>query len=55
MCDRCEAIDRELLSFQRLRANIEDQFTLVLIAEAVKDLQSERSALHADGPNGGGE
>lgn len=48
MCDRCYAIDRELVTFQRLRATIEDDFTLVLIAEAVKDLQSERAALHAD-------
>ncbi len=48
MCDRCDAIDRELVSFRHLRANIEDEFALVLIAEAVKDLQSERDALHAD-------
>ena len=48
MCDRCEAIDRELVGFRRLQANVEDEFALVLIAEAVKDLQSERAALHAD-------
>ena len=48
MCDRCEAIDRELVSFGHLRASIEDELALVLIAEAVKDLQSERAALHAD-------
>ena len=48
MCARCDAIDRELVSFRHLRANIEDEFALVLIAEAVKDLQSERDALHAD-------
>lgn len=47
MCDRCYSIDRELVTFQRLRATIDDDFTLVLIAEAVKDLQSERAALHA--------
>lgn len=48
MCNRCDAIARELVSFQHLRANVEDEFALVLIAEAVKDLQSERAALHAE-------
>jgi hypothetical protein len=48
MCDKCAAIDRELGSFRHLQATIDDEFALVLIAEAVKDLQSERAALHAD-------
>ena len=48
VCNKCDAIDRELVTFQRLEATIQDQFTLALIADAVKDLQSERAALHAD-------
>ena len=48
MCDRCNAINRELVTFRLLGATIEDRFTLALIAEAVKDLQSERAALHDD-------
>lgn len=55
MCDRCYSIDRELVTFQCLRATIEDDFTLVLIAEAVKELQSERAALHADDVEQSGE
>ena len=55
MCNRCNAIDRELVAFQRLWVTIEDQFTLALIAEAVKDLQSERVALHDDDENNGPE
>jgi hypothetical protein len=55
VCDRCDSIERELVAFQRLRATIEDQFTLVLIAEAVKDLQSERAALHVVDADNGGE
>ena len=55
MCDRCNAIDRELVTFRRLGATIEDPFTLALIAEAVKDLQSERSALHDDDESCGPE
>jgi len=55
VCDRCDSIERQLVAFQRLRATIEDEFTLVLIAEAVKDLQSERAALHAVDADKGGE
>ena len=46
MCDRCNAIERELANFQRLRPSIKDVFALALIAAVVKDLQAERDALH---------
>ena len=46
MCDRCNAIDRELLAFQRLGATINDVLALALMAEAVKYLRAERAALH---------
>jgi hypothetical protein len=55
VCNKCSAIDRELVTFQRLWATIEDQFTLALMAEVVKDLQSERAALHDDDENNGPE
>jgi hypothetical protein len=48
VCDRCNAIERELDTFERLRTIINDSVALALIAEAVKDLQSERTALHPD-------
>jgi hypothetical protein len=48
VCDRCNAIERELVNFERMRAGIRDGFALALIAEVVKDLQSERDAIHAD-------
>jgi hypothetical protein len=48
VCNRCHAIDRELATFQRLRATIKEHFTLALIAIAVEGLQSERTALHSD-------
>jgi hypothetical protein len=48
MCDRCDAIERELETLERLRATIVDSVALALIAEAVKDLQAERAALHPD-------
>lgn len=48
MCDRCNAIDRELVNFQRLRSAIKDEFALCLIAAVVNDLQSERDTIHAD-------
>jgi hypothetical protein len=43
------------VTFQRLRAAVEDEFALALIAEVVKELRSERAALHHDGANRGGE
>jgi hypothetical protein len=46
VCDRCDAIDRELANFQRLRPSIKDVFALALIAAVVKDLEAERDALH---------
>ncbi len=55
VCDRCDSIDRELITFQHLRATIEDRFTLVLIAEAVNGLHSERAALHAEDTDKPGE
>ena len=55
MCDRCRAIDRELATFRDLLATIEDKLALVLIAEAVKELQSERAALHPADSNESGE
>jgi hypothetical protein len=53
VCDRCIAIDRELVNFQRLRSSIKDAFALALIAAVVKDLQSEREELHDDARKGG--
>ena len=40
MCDRCNAIERELVTFQRLQAAVEDEFALALMAEVVKDLRT---------------
>jgi len=54
VCDRCNAIDKELVSFQRLRPTIKDAFALALIAAVVKDLQSERDALHVEEARKGG-
>ena len=48
MCDRCNAIDRELANFLRLRASIKDVFAQALIAAVVNDLQSERDGLHVN-------
>ena len=46
MCDRCDEIGRQLAGIQRLRAVMEDGPVLSWIDEAVKELQSERAALH---------
>ncbi len=46
MCDRCRAIDWQLLSYRRTFASIDDRFVLGLIAEAITDLEAERAALH---------
>lgn len=41
------------VSFQRLRSTIKDKFALALIAAVVKDLQSERDALHTGNAGSG--
>ena len=48
MCDRCKAIDIEIASFENLRATVDGKFTLALMAEAVVDLQSEKTTLHPE-------
>lgn len=48
MCNRCISIDRELAALERARSLIDDQLALALIAEAVKDLKTEKAALHPD-------
>jgi hypothetical protein len=46
MCDRCKAIDIEVQSFRRLHAHADDPLALVLIAEAIADLEAEKASLH---------
>ena len=52
MCDRCNALDRDLANFQRLRSSIRDVFAdvfaVALIAAEAKDLRSERGAHHVN-------
>ncbi len=51
VCDRCKAIDRDLLAFERLTVTVNDTLALALLAEVVKDLHSERATLHANESN----
>jgi hypothetical protein len=48
MCERCKAIDTEVQSFRRLRAEADDPLALALIAEAIVDLEAEKASLHPD-------
>ena len=48
MCDRCISIDNELGALERFRPLIDDQLALALIAEVVKDLETEKAALHPE-------
>jgi hypothetical protein len=50
-----DAIERQLVAYQRLLPTIDDAFALALMADLVKDVQSEGAALHADHPKNGGE
>ena len=47
-CNRCISIDKELAALKRVRPLIDDQLALALMAEVVKDLETERAALHWD-------
>jgi hypothetical protein len=46
MCDRCKAIDIEVHAFRRLHSRVDDRLALVLIAEAISDLEAEKAFLH---------
>ncbi|MGY3235368.1 hypothetical protein ACVWZ4_004070 [Bradyrhizobium sp. USDA 4472] len=48
MCDRCISIDKELAALKRVRPLVDDQLALALMAEVVKDLDTERATLHWD-------
>ncbi len=48
MCERCKAIDGGIMSLELLRDTIADTLKLALIDEAIRDLQSEKAALHAN-------
>jgi len=46
MCARCKAIDGGIVSLELLRDTIAETPKLALIDEAIRDLQSEKAALH---------
>lgn len=46
MCARCKAIDGGIVSLELLRSTIAEAPKLALIDEAIRDLQSEKAALH---------
>ena len=46
MCDRCEALDREIENFRRLHEIADDPLALTLLAEAIADLKAEKGSLH---------
>jgi hypothetical protein len=48
MCDRCRELDRELKNFPRQQKIADDPFALVLIAEVIANLESEKASLHPE-------
>ena len=54
MCERCKAIDGEIVSLEPLRDTIADTPELALIDEAIRDLRSEKAALHENDPSSRG-
>jgi len=50
VCIRCREIERDLRHFHELLADTNDRVALVLLTETIKDLQSEKLALHPAEP-----
>ena len=48
MCDKCKELDERIEHYQRISRSIGDQLTIDRIAEAVKDLQNQKIALHPE-------
>ncbi len=50
MCDRCEAIDRQLLNFRHAHASATEPLPLILLAEIITNLEVEKLSLHPADP-----
>jgi hypothetical protein len=46
MCDRCKTIERQLLNFRQVQASTDDRLAVVMLAEAIIDLEAEASSMH---------
>lgn len=55
MCERCKAIDGGIVSLELLRDTIAETSKLALIDEAIRDLRSEKAALHDASKRGAAE
>jgi len=46
MCDKCEVITRQLLSYRDTHATIDDPLAVGLLAELIADIEMEMVSLH---------
>lgn len=51
MCDRCDAIERQLLHYRKTLSSITDELAISLLDEVIKDLETEKSSLHPGSVN----
>jgi hypothetical protein len=46
MCDKCKELDDKIEHYERISASITDQLTIDRIKELVKQIKTQKDALH---------
>jgi hypothetical protein len=52
MCDRCDRLDEKIGHYKKVISAMTDQLTIERITVLVVELQTQKAALHPQGPAG---
>jgi hypothetical protein len=48
MCDKCDALDKKIEHYERLRSAINDEITVDRIKQLVAEMRARKSELHPE-------
>ena len=52
MCERCARLDEKIEHYKKISSAMTDQLTIERIAALVLEMQTQKAALHPEGPAG---
>jgi hypothetical protein len=52
MCDRCDRLDEKIEHYKKVVSAMTDQLTIERISALVVEMQTQKTALHPEGPAG---